>query len=265
MLGFERRGGRTILTERRYTLPLQALEVTELEPGGAALMLLNPTGGVLGGDRLETRVRLGPGAQVCLTTPSATRVYRSAGEPAVQRWAAEVGAGARLEYIPDHLIPSPGARLTQSTEIALGAGAAALVWDAWSVGRPARGETWAFDELDLGLTIRDTRGPILHERARLCGEPRWSGLGGLEGLAYVGTLAVALDGPADWDAVAGALAARVGSADGVRVGVSPLGRSGLVARVLAASAPRLVDATTRLWGETRQLLFGLPPLALRKL
>jgi urease accessory protein len=265
VLGFERRGARTVLTECRYRLPLQALEAMELEPGGATLMLLNPTGGVVGGDRLETRVRLGAGARVCLTTPSATRVYRSAGEPAVQYWSAEVGAGARLEYVPDHLIPSPGARLRQRTEIALGAGAAAVVWDAWSVGRPARAETWAFSELDLGLTIRDARGPILHERARLRGEPRWGGLGGAEGLAYVGTFAAALDGPADWEAVACALAVRIDPRAGARVGVSPLGRSGLVARVLAPSAPLLVAAAAALWIETRRLLFGLPALALRKL
>ncbi len=91
MLGFERRGDRTVLVERRYALPLQALEVMDLEAGGAALMLLNPTGGVLGGDRLETRVRLGAGSRVCLTTPSATRVYRSAGAPAVHRFMPRWG------------------------------------------------------------------------------------------------------------------------------------------------------------------------------
>jgi hypothetical protein len=38
-----------------------------------------------------------------------------------------------------------------------------------------------------------------------------------------------------------------------------------VARVLAASAPGLVEARTALWAETRRVLFGLSPLALRKL
>ena len=56
-LAFERRGGRTVLTERRFTLPLQALEPMDLDGSGVAtLMLLNPTGGLLGGDVLETRV-----------------------------------------------------------------------------------------------------------------------------------------------------------------------------------------------------------------
>jgi urease accessory protein len=266
VLGFERRGGRTVLTERRYALPLQALEPMELEADGIALMLLNPTGGVLAGDRLETRVRLGAGSHVCLTTPSATRVYRSTGEPAVQRMTATVGEGARLEYVPDHLIPSPGARLRQSTEIILGAGGAAVVWDAWSVGRPARDEAWAFAELDIRLDIRDARGPILVERARLRGGRFWDGLGGAEGLAYVGAFVAVAEGRGDWDGVARALADRLDlRAGGTRSGVTPLGRGGLLARVLAPSAPVLTRAAEVLWTESRRLLFGLPALGLRRL
>ncbi len=266
MLGFERRGDRTVLVERRYALPLQALEVMELEAGGAALMLLNPTGGVLGGDRLETRVRLGAGSRVCLTTPSATRVYRSAGAPAVHRFDAAVGPGAYLEYVPDHLIPSPEARLHQSTEIALAAGASAIVWDAWSAGRPARGEVWAFAELDLRLDIRDGRGPLCHERARLEGDARWSLLGGAEGMSYAGVFLAVTEGRTDWEAAARGLQADLGARPcGARVGVTPLGRGGVLARVLARSAPALIGAGEALWAASRRRLFDLPPLRLRKL
>ena len=51
-----------MLTERRSALPLQVLEPMELEAGVAALMLLNPTGGVVGGDRLHTDVGWARGA-----------------------------------------------------------------------------------------------------------------------------------------------------------------------------------------------------------
>src|SRR5262249_57064792 len=84
--------------------------------GVATLMLLNPTGGLVGGDVLDTRVTIGAGAHVCLTTPAATRVYRSGGATAVHRFAARVGEGARLEFVPDHLIPSPRARLRPTTD-----------------------------------------------------------------------------------------------------------------------------------------------------
>src|SRR5262249_59862596 len=81
-LAFERRESRTVLTSRRFTLPLQALEPMDLDGTGVAtLFLLNPTGGVLGGDQLHTAGELGPGSHVCLSPPSATRVYRQRGAP----------------------------------------------------------------------------------------------------------------------------------------------------------------------------------------
>ena len=238
----------------------------ELEEGVAALMLLNPTGGVLGGDRLDTRVRVGAGAHACLTTPSATRVYRSLGEPARLRVVATVSAAARLEYLPDHLIPSPGARLRQDTVIDLEAGGAALIWDAWSVGRPARGEAWTFAELDLRLDLRDASGPILHERARLAGCGFWDGLGGAEGMPYHAVFVAAESGRGVWGPIARALDnALPRDHASIRAGATLLGRGGVLVRVAAPSAPALTEAAEALWAAGRRALFDRPPLGLRKL
>ena len=207
--------------------------------GTATLMLLNPTGGILGGDVLETSVTLGPGSHVCLTTPAATRVYRSAGAPAVQRLVASVGEDARLEYLPDHLIPSPGARFRQTTEVRLAAGATLLLADAWAVGRVARGEQWRFDELDLGLVVHDTRGLVLKERCVLDGARR-DGIGGAEGFGYLATFVVLAPDREGWGDLAGKLLTALDALDsGARFGVSALGRGGLLARLLCPSAPAL--------------------------
>ena len=265
-LAFERRGERTVLTERRFTLPLQALEPMDLDGVGAAtLMLLNPTGGLLGGDVLETRVVIGAGAHVCLTTPAATRVYRSNGAPAVHRFAARVGEGARLEYVPDHLIPSPGARLHQTTEVMLAQGGALLLADAWAVGRAARGERWGFHELDLDLVVRDEQGLILKERSVLDGVAR-DGLGGAEGFPYLATFAAVAPGMKDWDALGEHLFAALSARPtGARFGVSALGRAGVIARLLCPTAPVLDASVRALWATSRRHLFGLDPLRLRKL
>ena len=289
ILGFDRVGPRTVLTERRFRLPLQALEPIDLDgSGGLTAMMLNPTGGVLGGDRLETTVRLGAGTHVCLTTPAATRIYRSAGPPSTVITTARVGEGAVLEYVPDHLIPSPGARLRQHTEIALGAGAIAIVLDAWAVGRAARGEAWRFAEIDTGLAIEDGDGLLLRDRAVLRGrdsgttagdrdgegaregpdlEPWPVGLGGAEGLAYVATFAALAPGRDDGEALAAELReVLAGPAIGpARIGVAALARGGVVARLLLPSAPALTAAAEALWARSRARLLGRPPLPLRKL
>ena len=241
--------------------------------GVATLLLLNPTGGLLAGDRLETDIVLGPGSRVCLSTPSATRVYRSPGPAAVQRVIIDVGAGAVLEWLPDHLIPSPGARLRQATDIRLAADATLLYLEAWATGRAARGEAWGFDLLDSSLLVRDEAGLLLRERSILAGSPPRDGLGATEGFAYAATfvaLRAADVAPQSvgerWSELARALQDEVDAAGpGSRAGVTPLGRGGVLARLLCPSAPALQVAVQALWAACRQRLLGLPPARLRKL
>ncbi|HET8576942.1 MAG TPA: urease accessory protein UreD [Methylomirabilota bacterium] len=256
-----------MLTERRFTLPLQALEPVDLDgTGGLTLMLLNPTGGLLAGDVLDTRVIVGAGSRVCLTTPAATRVYRSAGPRAVQRFSASVGEGAVLEYVPDHLIPSPGSRLEQRMEVALGAGSVFIGADAWAVGRAARGEAWRFSELDTAQTIRDARGLVLRERSIVSGTRGWDGLGGAEGCAYVATFVAIAPARDEWGELAQELSVALARRrSGANFAVTALARGGLLARLLCPSAPALEQSVQTLWAGCRLRLLGLPPLALRKL
>jgi urease accessory protein len=259
-----------VLGARRFTLPLQALEPMDLDGDGAAtLLLLNPTGGILAGDRLDTDISLGPGSRVCLSTPSATRVYRSPGPPAVQRITVGIARGASLEWMPDHLIPSPGARLRQATEIVLAPDATLLHLDAWAAGRLARGEAWGFDLLDTSLLVRDEVGPLLRERCILSGGAGWDGLGGTEGFGYIATFTIirpiGCDGRT-WDDLARVLQDDLASAGPeCRAGVTRLGRGGVLARLLCPGAPALQACVEALWARCRRELLGLGPLRLRKL
>ena len=234
--------------------------------GAATLFLLNPTGGVLGGDRLETRVALGAGSRVCLSTPSATRVYRSAGPTAVQRVMARVGAGAWLEYMPDHVIPSPGARLVQSLDLHLAPGASAIVCDAWAVGRAARGEAWVFDLFDSGIVASDAEGLLFKDRLVLHGARGWGALGGAEGMAYVASVLCVAPSHPRLAGLAEALADGVASAAGdARAGVTPLARGGVLVRILAPSAPAMQRGIAAAWATCRERLWDLPAQILRKM
>src|SRR5260221_9852629 len=55
-LRFVRSCGNTILAQSRFSLPLQALTPLTLKDCASYLMLLNPPGGVLGGDHLVTNI-----------------------------------------------------------------------------------------------------------------------------------------------------------------------------------------------------------------
>ena len=236
------------------------------DDGVATLLLLNPTGGLIAGDRLETEISLGPASAVCLSTPSATRVYRSSGPLVLQRLAIDVGRGATLEWLPDHLIPSPGARLRQSTTIALGPDATLLYLDAWAVGRAARGEAWGFDLLESSLVVHDERGAFLRDRSILSGRLPRDGMGGTEGFGYVASFVAARPGRATWEDLARALHDDLGAADfGIRAGASPLARGGVLARLLCPSAPALRAGVDAVWARCRRVLLDKDPLDLRKL
>jgi urease accessory protein len=184
-LSFERRAGRTVLTERGFTLPLQALEPAVLRDDGVAyLMLLNPSGGLVGGDHLQADLVLNSGSRVCLTTPSATKVYRTLGPPAVQRTTIHVGADAVVEYIPDPVIPYPSSAFHQSLQIDLAERSQALVYDAFALGRVARGERWAFKEFVNRITVTLHGRPIFIDRFKLV--PPVGNLGGNGGMEDFG-------------------------------------------------------------------------------
>src|SRR5438094_506935 len=93
-LALERRGGATVLSRCRYSLPLQVLAPLALDDRAAVVSVLNPTRGLVGRDRLAIDVVVGPDAHACLTTPSATKVYRTAGATAEQPVRLRLGVGA---------------------------------------------------------------------------------------------------------------------------------------------------------------------------
>src|SRR5579859_6400465 len=149
--------------------PLQVIRSFALPQGGALVHLHNLSGGVLGGDRLELSVEVGPRAYAQLTTTSATRVYRSRPEApmALQTNAIQVREGGLLEYLPDPLIPFAGARYQQQTRIDLAEDAGLFWWETVAPGREAHGEIFTYDQLQLGLSLFAGGRPIAIERLKL--------------------------------------------------------------------------------------------------
>lgn len=261
-LRFERRGAATVLASCRYALPLQVLAPVALDGPAAVVSILNPTGGLVGGDRLTVDVSAEPGAHAVLTTPSATKVYRSSGAPAVQEVLLRLASGAAVEYVPDHTIPFPGSALRQAIVAEVGEDARLLVVDAFAAGRIGRGEAWRFDRLESSLQVRDAAGWLLRDRFALQGHAGWAGLGFTEGAPYFATIAGF--GEPGWPTVGEEVAALAAETSGVSAAGGILPRRGWLVRCLAASAPLLTETVERVWSAARRHVLGLGPLALRK-
>jgi urease accessory protein len=134
----------TQLSRSSHEGPLRIQRV--LTPEGAEcphIYLLHPPGGVVGGDRLETRVALGASAQVLLTTPAAQKLYRSPSARSEISNLLKLSEGARLEWLPSETLAFSAAQAQLTTQVVLEAGAAFLGWDIACYGMPARGEVFA--------------------------------------------------------------------------------------------------------------------------
>ena len=265
-LVFERRDGRTVLIGRRFALPLQALEPSRRADGSAYIMILNPTGGTFGGDRLRTEIVLGAGTHAILTTPSASKIYRALDDAAVCETEISVGEDAVLEYLPDHLIPHPGAALRQKIQVTMAPGSCAIVYDAIAAGRVGRNERWAFREITTEIAIHSADSPRFVARSSLIPAIQAvRGLGLMDGLDYLGTIVAVGDRLGASAGNVSALDAAICSTAGILGGASELGSNGLVAKFLSPSADALHRAMFCGWSMARQRMIGAPGFDLRKL
>jgi len=264
-LRFARSGASTILAQSRFSLPLQALTPLTLADGASYLMLLNPTGGVLGGDHLITDIVQEAGTHVCLTTPSATRIYRTAENPAILETTIHLGEGATLEYFPDHVIPHAGSALRQSLRIELARGSRAIILDSMASGRVAHGERWSFTEMDSRTGVFACGRPAYLNRMRIVpATKRPDRLGWMEEFDYMSCMGLFADGFTRWKEVSASLNEELRSVTDIRGGATLLSQGGCVARFLARTASHMTQANKKLWDVARGQVAGLPPLDHRK-
>ena len=125
------------VARHEHSGPLRILQ--SLYPEGGAVchnVLVHPPGGLVGGDRLDLDVSVGPGAHGLVTTPGATRFYRSAGEAAVQHTRVRIADGGRLEWLPAEAICYNQCQAENRLEFQLAPGAELIGWDITALGLP---------------------------------------------------------------------------------------------------------------------------------
>jgi urease accessory protein len=115
--------------------------------------VLHPPGGVVGGDQLVLDVAVDSGAHALLTTPAATKLYRSAGARASVQQTLRVAEGARLEWLPHETIAFSAAHAELATRVELAPGARFLGWEMLCLGRPAARERFDRGEVRQRIEI----------------------------------------------------------------------------------------------------------------
>ena len=132
--------GRTV-ARHVHEGPLRILQ--SLYPEGDAVchnVLVHPPGGLVGGDTLGIRISAAAGSHALLTTPGATRFYKSLGESALQHTRIRLEDGARVEWLPLEAICYPGCLAENRLQLDLAPGAEMIGWDLTALGLPAAGQ-----------------------------------------------------------------------------------------------------------------------------
>jgi urease accessory protein len=135
---YERSGDGITRAHDLHHGPLRVLKAMYPEgPRVCHHVLVHPPGGVAGGDRLEVDVDVGAGAHALITTPGATRFYRSSGEPAAQSVRVHAHSDARIEWLPMASIAYDGCIAANSVRFTLDERAQMIGADVVALGLPA--------------------------------------------------------------------------------------------------------------------------------
>jgi urease accessory protein len=193
-LRFEQRTARTVLAYRKHEGPLMVQRPFHPDEDGTChVYVLHPPGGVAGSDVLELNVRLDENARALLTTPAATKLYRSGGETSRIEQRLHVERGALLRWLPQETIAFDGARARMLTRIDLEPGAEAIAWEVLCLGRPVSSLPFESGMLRTALEVYRGGAPVVVDRARFVGGPEeptnmLHAAYGMRGLPVLGTL-----------------------------------------------------------------------------
>ena len=166
-----REHGKTVLAGQSFRAPFHVGKAYWDEEGAALrVQVVNPTAGILEGDKLEMDIGVGKGAALLVTTPSASRVFHMRAGEAVAAQYFFVDTGGWLEFLPEPLVPHRASSFRQVTEIEVAEGGEIVFADLLMPGRIARGEMWSWSRLRLELRVRVGGELILRERLDQSGE-----------------------------------------------------------------------------------------------
>jgi len=252
-LGFRAGSHRTVLAERQRHGPLAVQRPFYPEGEVCHVYLLHPPGGVVGGDSLGIDVQLGQGAKTLVTTPGATKFYRSAGDRARQTQTITVYDGARLEWLPQENIFFPGAEVELKTRVELMGDARLALWEIQCLGRPVISEGFDSGHIDSRLSVSRDGRPLISERLRVDAKNR-ARLSLMAGLAVGGTLLITDAGEAEVFACRDLL-----FAGGTDYAGASLIEDILMVRYLGNSTERARRLFTGIWQKLRADTLGYPP------
>ena len=228
--------------------PLRILK--SLYPEGDLIchnVLIHPPGGLVGGDTLDIQVKVASGAHALVSTPGATRFYKSGGHPALQQVVAHVAAYNECEATNRavfHLAPS----------------AELITWDVTALGLPTSEQSFTQGHFQQHLEIPGVwleRGNVQGKDARWLNSPL-----GLAGQKCFASLVFASGSPIAAQRLESALdAARLimeANPLKLQAGITCAHPQVIVLRVMSPLVEPTMALLKQVWATWRHALWQLP-------
>lgn len=144
--------GASVATETQHAAPVR---VVCSKPSGPCTWFQTTSfgGGLVQGDQISLSMHVDDGAAAFVSTPGHQRAYRGHTQATVE---ASVGPGALLVFMPEPISCFQNATHRQRALVRLAPGASVVWVDAWTSGRYATGERFAFGDLDMRTELQQS-------------------------------------------------------------------------------------------------------------
>jgi len=241
--------------------PLRILQ--SLYPEGDQIchnVLVHPPGGLVGGDTLDIQVTVAEGAHGLVSTPGATRFYKSGGHPVLQQVVAHLADNAKLEWLPLEAIAYNDCEATNRAIFNLAPSAELITWDVTALGLPSSDMAFTQGHFQQHIEIPGVwleRGNIRGEDTRWLNSPL-----GLAGGKCLASLVFASGSAIDSDRTTQALEAAREVIEShplrLQAGITCAHPQVIVLRVMSPLVEPTMDLLKKVWAVWRHTLWALP-------
>lgn len=224
--------GRTIVKDSYHEGAFKLSRPVFLDGTSPTYFLIHVGGGYVGGDCYHQHFCLEEGAQLTLTTQSATKVYKTTGKPARQETEMILRKGSFLTYVQDPLIAYEGSQYIQDTTIHMDKGAGVLLTDIFTPGWSESRKDFTYDWIRSKMNVFYDGKRLIMDHLLLQPSDQMESILLMEGYSHFGSLLFIHDELSE-GIITELEEALSDLGQQARIGFSRLPTRGLMVRVLA--------------------------------
>ncbi len=250
-LRFSKSKSKTFLSTRKHIGPLTIQRPFYPEGDLCHLYLLHPPGGIVGGDQLSIEVNTDSNSSALLTTPGATKVYRTSDHKhSTINQNFIVAEDSSFEWLPMETIVFPGANSQFSSKLLLSGNARVAAWEVYCLGRPAINESFDFGSLNFSLELWRDGIPILFDKLMI-DKTELGNIVGLRSFPVFGTFIISKTNKKVLETVRTMMI----ETDSCVTGVTQI-EDIIIVRSLAKKTYLMQDLFKKIWQTVRPLVFN---------